>query len=434
AHIAAGHALQLAPAPDLPAANAHYLQAMALADTFGVPRTKVEAYMGLALLHGFGGDLGAAEAAAREGLAIVERSGDAWTAAWLWTALGAVGAAAGAGAAPTWLAEAETRYRVSHDTYGQAVVQLWLAVWHGRAGRTDALARHTRALLALVGRYGYDGLLTATTLFGPRDRMMLVPLLLAGRADPATHAPAGALLARGFPAIAADEGTQTYHPGTTLRIRMLGRLQVWRGAVPVEPREWQRKKAQQMLGFLLTNRGRWLLREQICDALWPDEDADNAEAQFKVTLNGLNSVLEPARPPRTAPFYIRREGTAYRFYPSTGVWLDVEIFETRIEAARMHRAAGSEAGLDAAQEALSTALDLYQGEYLSDWLYEEWTQEERARLALRYLEAATTLANLLLDRDQPGEAIRVCELILERDPAWEDAYAILMRAYTRQEI
>src|SRR5262249_6703661 len=93
AHIRAGHALQLLATPDLPGANAAYLQAMALADSLGVERTKAEAYLGLTLLHGFGADLPAAQAAARAGLAIAERSGDAWSAALLWMGLGAVGVA-----------------------------------------------------------------------------------------------------------------------------------------------------------------------------------------------------------------------------------------------------------------------------------------------------------------------------------------------------
>src|SRR5205814_1249461 len=143
AHIRAGHALQLLATPDQPAANAAYLHAMALADSLDVERTKAEAYLGLTLLHGFGGDLPAARAA---------------------------------------------------------------------------------AAIALAQRHNYTGLLTTATLFGPRDRMMLVPLLLAGRGDVRWSTIARELLARGFPAIATDDVTQTYHPGVTLRIQAFGQL------------------------------------------------------------------------------------------------------------------------------------------------------------------------------------------------------------------
>jgi DNA-binding SARP family transcriptional activator len=440
AHIRAGHALQLLTTPDAPAANAEYLQAIALADSLGVERTKAEAYLGLALLHGFGGDLAAGQASARAGLAIAERSGDAWTAALLSTALGAVCAANGAADSDTWLDEGLRYYRRCKDTYGQAVVQLWLAIGHQRAGRGEPAAQCAAAALGLAQRHGYAGLLTTPTLFGPRDRMLLVPLLLAGRADGRWSAVAQELLARGFPAIAADSVTQDYHPGTTLRIQAFGQLRVWRGGEAIAASAWQRKKAAQLFGLLLTNRHRWLLREQICHWLWPAEERAAAENQFKVTLNALNTALEPARPPRTPPFYIRRQGSAYRFCPPDGVWFDVAEFDACVDRGTAQLAVERDASArpaadqapDAAREMLAAAVALYRDDYLSEYLYEDWAREERERLLARYLQAATALAELWVAQNQLPQTIQLCEVILARDPGWEQAYGILMRAYAWQ--
>lgn len=430
AHIRIGHAMQLLSPPDHQAVNQHYLQAIALADAFNVPRTKVEAYMGMVLLHGFGGDMGAAQAAAQAGRVIIEPSGDIWSTALLWGTLGAVGIANRAPEAQNWLQEALDRYQISNDTYGQALVYLWMAIgWH-RAGKYALATAHALHALMLAQQHGYDGLLTKLTLFGPRDRMMLIPVLLAGRDEPQLSASVRSLLARGFPAIAADDVTQHYHPGATLRIQTFGQLRVWRGVEEIESREWQRKKARQLLAYLITNRHRWILREQICDWFWPDDDPVEAETQFKVTLNALNTALEPARPPRTPPFYIRRQGGAYRFCPPDGIWIDVEEFEMRIAATRAFIDSDSESL--AVQEELATAVQLYQDDYLSDYLYEEWTREERERLLARYLETATRLAELLFNRHQLPEAIQICDMILTRDPCWEEVYGLLMRAYDRQ--
>jgi pentatricopeptide repeat protein len=199
---------------------------------------------------------------------------------------------------------------------------------------------------------------------------------------------------------------------------------------------WQRKKAAQLFGFLITNRHRWLLRDQICQWLWPEEDQATAESQFKVTLNSLNTALEPARPPRTPPFYVRRQGSAYRFCPPDGVWLDVAEFEAHIARglARLAVANGdsSAPAMSQAREELAAAIGLYYDDYLSDYLYEDWAREEREQLLGRYLEAATSLAELLARQNQLPETIRLCEMILARDPCWEQAYGILMRAYARQ--
>lgn len=446
ARICAGHALQLARPQDYRIANEYYLQAIALADAFHVNRTKAEAYLGLALLHGFRGDVAAAEDAAREGLSIVERSGDEWTAAQLWTALGAVAIANGSLESQDRLEQALKRYRTSRDTYGQAVVHLWLAVAYYRAGDPEQARCYAIDTFELVQRHEYEGLLTAPTLFGPRDRMMLVPILLAARSpdvarDPSWVSKVQALLNRGYPEIAADHTTQSYHPGVTLRIQTFGPLRVWRGNEEVGPHEWQRKKAQQMLALLLINRDRWLLREQICDWLWPEEGSSEAEAQFKVTLNALNAALEPLRPARVSPFYIRRQGGAYRFYPPGGVSLDVAEFEAQLAVARAPSAtikstqrglSRDEEALDSRYAALTRAVELHQGEYLGDWLYEDWARDERTRLEACYMEAATMLAQTLVERNELSEAVRLCESVLMRDPGWEDAYCVLMSAYSKQ--
>jgi LuxR family maltose regulon positive regulatory protein len=430
AHIRLGNALQLITPPDIAAARAHYMQAMALADAFAVPRTKAAAYLGLALLHGFSGEIDTARAGAQAGLAIVERSGDAWTAARLWTVLGAIGASHGLTETEVWLQEALKRHQACKDTYSQAVVLLYLSIWRRRAGQIDDAQQHAIAALRLAQRYRYEGLLTSPTLFGPRDRMALVPILLAGRAEPDLRAWSHELLTRAFPAIAGDPAIQTYHPGTTLRIQLLERMRVWRGSQEIEPRAWQRKKAEQLLALLLTNRRRWLTREQICDMLWAEDDCADAAGQFKVTLNALNAVLEPARPPRTPPFYIRRQGGSYRFCPPDGVWIDVAAFEDQIDDARALIAAGDTS--DAALEQLARALAIYHGDYLGDHLYADWARAERERLTGRHLEAATQLAELRIARGQPADAIELCESILARDPCWEDAYRLLIRAHAHQ--
>jgi DNA-binding SARP family transcriptional activator len=92
---------------------------------------------------------------------------------------------------------------------------------------------------------------------------------------------------------------------------------------------------------------------------------------------------------------------------------------------------GTDASLATAQarEDLAAAVGLYRDDYLSDYLYEDWAREERERLLGRYLEAATTLAELLAGQNQLPETIRLCEMIVARDPCWEQAYGILMRAY-----
>lgn len=424
AHMRVGHAYQVIAPLDVTAANQHYQQALELAHTTGVVRTKAEVYLGLTLLQGHNGDLGMAEASAREGLHIAEAAGDDWTAALIWLALGGAAVAISDKQAPEWLEQAQQRFIRGGDTYGQAVVALWLALWHLRAGNDKQTMHWVEILLRLARNHGYEGLLTSLTLFGPRDMAMLVPVLLRGRTLPDYSTYSQQLLRQAFPSIAADEAVEDYHPGYTLRVQMLGTFRVWRGQHEIQAREWQREKARQLFQLLLTYRGRWLQREQICALLWPDSDLDAAERQFKVTLNALNTALEPMRPPRTAPFFIRRQGLAYSFAPSYGCWIDVDEFELRTAGVLQN-------DIDFVVRNSQLAVQLYRGDYLAESLYDSWTLEERERLLARYLATATALANHLVGTGDTEQAVHLCEQVLSRDRCYEEAYQILMRAYAR---
>ncbi|MEI7646081.1 MAG: BTAD domain-containing putative transcriptional regulator [Chloroflexales bacterium] len=425
AELRLGHAYQLVAPSDAGPAQAHYVAALQLIDVVGVARTRAEGLMGLTLLHGHAGDLVRAESSAQEGLQIAAAAGDEWTAACLMLALGGAAAAMGDDRAAMWLDQAHIRFIRGGDVYGQALVHLWRALSALRNADVARADPEIAALLDLVADQGYVGVLIAPSLFGPRDMATIVPMLLRARGLSRHVELSRQLLRQGFPTIAADDTVEDYHPGYTLRVQMLGTFRVWRGTHEIQAREWQREKARQLFQLLLTHRGHWIQREQICAWLWPDADLDAAERQFKVTLNALNAALEPHRPPRVQPFFIRRQGLAYSFAPSYGVWIDVDEFELRVAGA----SARDEP--DFARRNAQIAVQLYRGDYLAESLYDLWTIEERERLIARYLATAVSYAQRLCNDGDQAQAVQICEQVLRHDRGYEEAYQTLMRAHAR---
>jgi LuxR family maltose regulon positive regulatory protein len=420
AQLRLGHAYQLIAPSD---AAQRYAEGLRLIQRVGVARTRAEACLGLTLLNGHSGDIAGAEAEARQGLQVAALAGDEWVAALILLALGGAAVAAGDRRGLGWLDQARQRFARGGDSYGQAMVSLWRAAQALRDGDEATGDVELGRLFEAVGQHAYAGAIIAPSLFGPRDMAALVPLLLRGRAMAEHHHLAEQLLRQGFPAIAADDTVEQYHPGYTLRVQMLGTFRVWRGLHEIHAREWQREKARQLLQLLLTYRGQWVQREQICAWLWPDADLDAAERQFKVTLNALNAALEPARPPRVAPFFVRRQGLAYSFAPSYGAWIDVDEFELR--------AAAADDDLDFARRNAQAAVQLYHGDYLAESLYDAWTTEERERLLARYLAAAVEYAARLSGEGEQAQAVQLCEQVLRRDRCYEEAYQTLIRAHAR---
>ena len=115
-------------------------------------------------------------------------------------------------------------------------------------------------------------------------------------------------------------------------LQTLGAFRVWRGDVEVEPREWQRGTARQLFQLLLTERGRWLQREEIIEKLWPQLGAGAAQRDFKVALNALKEAVEPARGADGVSAYVEREGSAYRLRMEADLWVDCEEFERGCQA------------------------------------------------------------------------------------------------------
>lgn len=214
------------------------------------------------------------------------------------------------------------------------------------------------------------------------------------------------------------------HQSASLRIQTLGAFQVWVDSDAVENKTWGRDKTVQLLQFLITIRNkRGLHKEQIIDRIWEDADIDSGNRDFKVAMHGINKVLEPNRKSRTEFKYILRQGATYQLNGKE-ISVDLDVIESLI-------AIGNDvynSDQPEAIKAFSEAIKLYEGTYLPNRVYEDWTIEERERIQVLILGAFMTLAELVLD-ESPMESVRLTQRALLIDPTWEDAYRIQMRAF-----
>jgi DNA-binding SARP family transcriptional activator len=209
----------------------------------------------------------------------------------------------------------------------------------------------------------------------------------------------------------------------TVWVQTLGSFQVWRNGEKIRSKEWGRDKTMQLFQFLITARHRHgLHKDQIMDRIWED----SADQNFKVALHGVNKVLEPERPKRTESRFILRQGVTYQLNLDE-FWIDVDVLEKFI-------ALGNQAVVDlpiTAEKAYQAAIELYNGTFLPNRLYEDWSSEQRERVQILILGAMITLGELLLKKN-PMESIRLAHKALLIDSAWEDAYRVQMEAYLQK--
>ena len=211
-----------------------------------------------------------------------------------------------------------------------------------------------------------------------------------------------------------------------VQVQTLGNFQLSRKGNSVSSKDWGRDKTVQLFQFFVTARHRKALhKEQIMDRLW-NEDGDSGDSYFKVALHGINKVLQPDKKSHAEAHFIQRQGVTYQLNLDE-IWIDADALEVYI-------ALGNQVFIDQpelAKMAYTEAINLYQGIYLPDRLYEDWSCDERERLQVLALGAIITLSELLLP-DNPMESIRLAQQALLIDPAWEDAYRLQMEAYFRK--
>jgi len=208
-----------------------------------------------------------------------------------------------------------------------------------------------------------------------------------------------------------------------LKIKLFGEFEVRRGEDLIERREWGRQKSRSLLKLLLTRLGHAFSRDEIVEALWSTMSPDGAERSLRVTVSVLRKVLEPDLERGADSRYIisKRPGYLFEWHPDC--WIDAQEFEERKQQAE----AAQEA--DKPDEAIGEyhkALELFEGEFLAEDLYEEWTMEPRQEWKDRRLSALSELSQCLASRGRYTEAIEVCERALAADEYREDLHRRLM--------
>ena len=222
---------------------------------------------------------------------------------------------------------------------------------------------------------------------------------------------------------ASIESIKSKREKASLQVQTLGDFQMWLDGKLVPSKEWGRDKTVQLIQFFVTARHRKALhKEQIMDRLW-NEDMDSGDPYFKVALHGINKVLEPNKKSHADAHFIVRQGLTYQLNLKD-IWIDADALEAYI-------ALGNQALIDEpqlAKAAYHEAIQLYEGVYLPNRLYEDWSSDERERLQVLALGALISLSELLLS-ENPMESIRLAQQALQIEPAWEDAYRLQMAAY-----
>lgn len=182
-------------------------------------------------------------------------------------------------------------------------------------------------------------------------------------------------------------------------------------------------KAQELLCYLLLNRGRVYGREALAETLWAEQPAQRARQYLRKTIWQLQAAFHGV----DAPPALAIEDDDICLSDEADVWVDVADFEACCAAVRGVN--GRDLSTDRA-EGLRRAVALHTGELLQGW-YQEWCLLERERLELLYLGALDKLVVYCESRGEIEAGVQYALDILREDQAHERSHRALMRMYYR---
>lgn len=216
-----------------------------------------------------------------------------------------------------------------------------------------------------------------------------------------------------------------------LSVRMLGDFSIRRGDREVVKKGNRSKKIWQLIGILLTNRGKKLPQEELIRLLWRegDECIDPANSLKNLVYRARMLLDDLAQEGET----FDEEMEMIRF--SNGAYLWNEEFPCEIDTEIMQllakRGADEEQTVESRIACYTRALQLYSGDFLLNLGEDEWIFAKRAQYQSLYVGCVLKLCRLLNQSEQYDHVIAVCEHALQFCPFQEDIHHALLKAYLR---
>ena len=212
-------------------------------------------------------------------------------------------------------------------------------------------------------------------------------------------------------------------PTAPIVVITLGRFDILIGGEPVVFGRKAKKKALELLKFLISSGGTDVPKEAICDALWPEVEGDRANNSLKFTLHQLRRLLE------SDTAIISRNGQLSfdAGYCRIDALVFVELSGRVIRLCREKSCGPLESGAADIGDLSRQAIALYAGDFLASDLDLPWAASARSRIRERMLRLLHLSGSRMESLNLWEEALFFHEKSLEIDDAKEEAYRCIMR-------
>lgn len=201
---------------------------------------------------------------------------------------------------------------------------------------------------------------------------------------------------------------------SALTIKAFGGFHIMIGKNEIEG--FERTRVQELLVYLLLNRGQPIGRSQIAFLFWPESSQKQAFSNFRNLFYYLRKSLPDYNN------FIAADTLTITWLQGSPVLFDVAEFVEYLS-----KAENSKPWLKKVDH-LEKSVRFYRGELLPG-IYSNWVLVERKRFAQALCSALSELVSLYEAHRQYQRAIQHARSLIQQDPLHEPAYAQLMRLH-----
>ncbi len=194
-------------------------------------------------------------------------------------------------------------------------------------------------------------------------------------------------------------------------IRTFGKFETISKDKVIKDEDWKSQKALSLFRYLVTNRNKKIPIEVIYSIFWEGMSDDYARINLNSTLHMIRKTTG------LTPREISLKGkTCYLSVDNENIKVDADEFERYIELSK--KASTISERIDY----LKKAEDLYKGPFLVEEFYMSWSQDERKKYEMMYMQVLDELAESLYKEKRYNECLDYLYKYLSNEPYSEKNY------------
>jgi tetratricopeptide (TPR) repeat protein len=222
-----------------------------------------------------------------------------------------------------------------------------------------------------------------------------------------------------------------WHQHAGFKVYTFGTFRVFLEGTMLTEKDWIRPGVRRLFFYFLARPEEWHPTEALIEALQRRPDPRRARTVLKKLFSYLRSVFEPWHLPGMDYAFFQSRRGAYGFFPGERFWMDYQEFERGVKKAeKAHR----DRNFKEARKAYREALDLYLGDYLEEFPYEDWLRPKRDYLRELYFRGVLRYASLEKESGNLPEARRVLEEALFKDLSRCDCITLLIQTLAQMKL